>query len=119
MFKLIQLEIFSTDIIVSIGQTDDELYDELKHRFTKEEFESSYMSSLDRRSDACFVVKDGFPVIRFFDKNPDAGLIAHECFHATCFILESKKIALCNETEEVYAYLLQYLVNKIIKKCKI
>ena len=114
MFKIVRVEIFTTDLVVSIGQTDDELYDELKHRFTKEEFESSYMSSLDRISDACFVVKDGFPIIRFFDKNPDAGLIAHECFHAVYSILESKKIPLCYETEEVYAYLIQYLVNKII-----
>jgi hypothetical protein len=64
---------------------------------------------------ACFVVKDGFPVIRFFDENPDAGLIAHECFHAVYSILESKKIALCHETEEVYAYLIQFLLKEIIK----
>jgi hypothetical protein len=115
MFKIVRVEIFTTDLVVSIGQTDNELYDELKHRFTKEKFESSYMSSLDRRSDACFVVKDGFPVIRFFDENPDAGLIAHECFHAVYSILESKKIALCHETEEVYAYLIQFLVKEIIK----
>ena len=115
-FKVIPVEIYTTDIVVSVGQTDDELYDELKIRFTKEEFEHAYMTCLDKRSDACFVIKDGFPIIRFFDNDPDYGLIAHECFHAVYCILNSKRIELCQETEEVYAYLLQYLVNKIKKE---
>jgi hypothetical protein len=113
LLKVISVEIFTTDVVVSIGQTDDEFYDELNHRFTKEEFENAYMTSLDRRSDACFVIKDGFPIIRFFDKNPDNGLIAHECFHAVYSILSNKGIQLSQETEEVYAYLLQFLINKI------
>jgi hypothetical protein len=37
MFKIIPVDVFSTDVVVSINQSYDELYECLCHRFTKEE----------------------------------------------------------------------------------
>lgn len=45
----------------------------------------------------------------------DIGIIVHEAFHATEFILEYAHIKHSDETSEVYAYLLQYIVNEIMK----
>jgi hypothetical protein len=42
------------------------------------------------------------------------GTIAHECFHATHAILKRKGIIYSDETEEAYAYLLDFLVTKTI-----
>lgn len=46
------------------------------------------------------------------------GTIAHECYHATCRILKRKGIFYSEETEEAYAYLLDYLVTKTIEHLK-
>lgn len=43
------------------------------------------------------------------------GIIVHEAFHATEFILDFVGIKHSDETSEVYAYLLQYIVNEIIE----
>lgn len=42
------------------------------------------------------------------------GVIAHEAFHAVNFMLNGVDIYLCNESEEVYAYNIEWLVVKII-----
>lgn len=50
------------------------------------------------------------------------GLISHECFHATAYILNYLDTPLSNDTEEVYAYLMQYFIDQIddlLKKNKI
>lgn len=41
-----------------------------------------------------------------------AGALAHECLHAAQMILEARGIFLCDETSEVYAYLLDSLVRR-------
>jgi len=45
-----------------------------------------------------------------FDVKP--GVIAHECFHLTLAICEKKGITLCDESEEAFALVLDYLVQK-------
>lgn len=46
------------------------------------------------------------------------GTIAHECFHATCRILKMKGIFYSEDTEEAYAYLLDFLVVKVTEILK-
>lgn len=41
-----------------------------------------------------------------------AGMLAHECLHATQFILEHRDITLSDTTAEVFAYLLDSLVRR-------
>lgn len=45
-------------------------------------------------------------------------LIAHECFHATRYILEYVGITLEESSEEAFAYLLGYLVEEVDKLVK-
>jgi len=49
MFKIIPVDVFSTDVLVSINQSDDQLYDCLCHRFTREQFDLAFD---DWKSDA-------------------------------------------------------------------
>lgn len=46
----------------------------------------------------------------------DVGTLAHECFHATSAILNYVGTTLTSETEESYAYLLDWLVGWTFKK---
>jgi hypothetical protein len=117
MFKIIPIDVFSTDVVVSINQTDDQLYKHLSHKFTRKQFNLAWG---DWKSDARTVThNDGFVIVRFRNKiKKDAdtlGLVAHEAYHATYSVLNRIGIQPGFETEEVYAYLIQFLVRKIIK----
>jgi len=117
MFKIIPVDVFSTDVLVSINQSDDKLYDRLCHRFTREQF---YLAFDDWKSDARTVThSDGFIIVRFREKigkNPDSvSLVAHESYHAAYSVLSKINVQPGIETEEVYAYLIQFLVREILK----
>lgn len=51
--------------------------------------------------------------IAFSKDKINPGTIAHECFHATCRILKQKGMVYSEDSEEAYAYLLDYLVTKV------
>lgn len=117
MFKIIPVDVFSTDVVVSINQSDDKLYDCLCHRFTREQFDLAFD---DWKSDARTVThSDGFVIVRFREKigkDPDRiALVAHECYHAAYSVLTRIGVQPGFETEEVYAYLIQFLVREILK----
>ena len=39
IFKIIPLEVFGHDVVVSIGQTDEDLYEEIKENTSKKDFD--------------------------------------------------------------------------------
>ncbi len=47
--------------------------------------------------------------------NADLATLAHECFHATFWIMQMKGIGLSDESEESYSWLLQFFMERIIK----
>jgi hypothetical protein len=115
-FKVIPIEIYCTELVVSIGQTDDEIFDECKKRWEWDKYESVVISSVSSQSLANFSSNSKMFMIRFKEKEPKDGLIAHEAFHAAFRILNSIGLNPSYETEEAYAYLLDYIVNKIKEK---
>jgi len=46
----------------------------------------------------------------------DVATIAHECLHASIFILGNAGISLTESSEEAYTYLLSYFVDEFSKK---
>lgn len=52
-------------------------------------------------------------IIQFYDK-PCVPVLVHELFHATTMILSDVGVSLCNDSDEAYAYLLHYLVEKAV-----
>jgi hypothetical protein len=117
MFKVISIELLAADVIISANQNDDQLYKHLSHRFTREQFNLAFD---DWKSDARTIThNDGFVLIRFRGKikkdSECLGLVAHEAYHASYSILDRIGIQPGCETEEVYAYLIQYLVKQIYK----
>jgi hypothetical protein len=113
IFKVIPIEIYCTEIVVSIGQTDDEIFDECKKNWESEKYEDVVISAVSCQTLANCSYNSKMLMIRFKEKKPKDGLIAHEAFHAAFRILNSIGINPSYETEEAYAYLLDYIVNKI------
>lgn len=46
-------------------------------------------------------------------KRPE--VVAHECFHATSYAFECLELPLKEDTEEVFAYYLQWMVAEVVK----
>jgi hypothetical protein len=51
----------------------------------------------------------------WFREGATAGIIAHECFHATYHILSNVGLILSGESEESFAYYLQWLTAEVTK----
>lgn len=54
------------------------------------------------------------PFIPDVNKPTDLSLMIHELFHAVHFVLESVDTPLCDNTCEVYAYMLQHLTSELL-----
>lgn len=53
-------------------------------------------------------------IIWFKDKYPPANVVAHECFHAVMYLFETFGMkGPTEDSEEVFAYYLQWLVSKL------
>ena len=69
-----------------------------------------YSPNADFNSEAFTVNEDGV-IIVWFPFPPTEGLLAHEMEHATMMILSTCGVPHTGDTDEVYAYELQYLIN--------
>ena len=69
-----------------------------------------YSPNMDFNSAGCTV--GGDIIMVWFPKKPDAGLLAHEMTHVTEALLVNVGVPHSEDTEEVYAYEVQYLINK-------
>ena len=74
-----------------------------------------YSPNADFNSEAFTVNEDGV-IIVWFPFPPTEGLLAHEMEHATMMILSTCGVPHTGDTDEVYAYELQYLINEYHKK---
>jgi len=43
--------------------------------------------------------------------------LLHEAFHVTVWIMNEKGCTLTNESDEAYAYLLEYVYKNLLQKC--
>lgn len=121
---IISLDIYPFDVLVSIDQTDEQLFTVLKKYGITDKDDIKLIIDLpDTCRGRCIMFKSNQTVIRLKrqpKKHIMIGVIAHECFHATDFILG--KIGMRLETfvsDEAYSYLQQYLVETISLKMKL
>lgn len=113
IFKVIPMEVYGHDIAISIGQSDDDLYEEIKENVTQKEFKK-YMTKQTAIA-TTHKLSTGAILIRFKDDINNPGIVAHEAFHAVVFLFKKIGISFCYESEEAYTYALEYLTNQILK----
>ena len=61
---------------------------------------------------------NGKPIVIWLDNADDISIVNHELFHVTMSIMNWANIPLTEDTEEAYAYELQYLTKKFNDKTK-
>ena len=114
----IHVEIFNT--VINVILTDDFIqnykdlnaWEEFCEPFDKEE---DAVAFLEGASAVTSHLKKSQILCMVFHPNKfNAGQIAHESFHAVCFMFQDKGITFDHTltTEEVYAYTLQFVVQK-------
>jgi hypothetical protein len=113
IFKIIPLDVYGHDIVVSIGQTDKDLYEQIKENISEKDFKKHMANQ--KAIATTHKMRSGCILIRFKDDIDNPGIVAHEAFHAIVFLFKKIGIQYCYESEEAYAYTLEYLTNQILK----
>ena len=113
VFRVIPIEVYGHDIVVSIGQTDSDLYEHIKGNISEKKFDKRF--SNQKSIATTFKLKTGCILIRFKDDIDNPGIVAHEAFHAIVYLFDKIGIEYAYESEEAYAYALEYLTNQILK----
>ena len=111
---VIPLVLYPFDLMVSCGQTDDQLKASLK------KYGIEWQDRLILDCPAHYVrLARNQPVIRTANYPitvTDYGILQHEIFHATDQILRYIGINLTDDSDEAYAYLIEYITREVYKK---
>lgn len=115
MFNVISLVIYPYDVLVSFGQSDEDLKKDLKKLGVK--WEERFSTPADY--DGYFTHLKGGGLLRLIDypKTPKQyGHLQHEIFHAAETCLQYLGFKLTDDSCEAYAYIIGYLTEKIYTK---
>lgn len=116
MTEIIRLDIYNRDVVVHCGgvkQLRKYLSGFMSQEVCKEICDSLYDCELGRTLE----IKNS-DILVYLPKEPtDAkslGVLIHELFHATYFVLQKAGIVCNDSADEAYAYLLEFLVEKTL-----
>lgn len=115
IFEVIKGTVYPFDVLVSVNQTDDEFYSEVGH-LSDDNLEEVFLNLDETILARSYFTKNNIAIVRFMDIDKDNlpnGLISHEMLHITTFILNKVNITFSFKTDEVYAYLLHYLIDEV------
>lgn len=59
------------------------------------------------------IIREDIPIQVFWTNKKHIEVVVHECFHAVYSCLSNRGIELSTSSEEIFAYLLQYLIEEI------
>ena len=108
-YQLITLSGDTFDMDVNVLITDDTAF---AAKYVRDNLDSAVTAAdFDARA-VSFPTIDGKPPIIWMASTEDQGVIAHEIFHTTLNIMYWAGMELHSETEEAFAYELQYLTNE-------
>jgi hypothetical protein len=98
---------FDMDVIVLV--TEDTAY---AAQYVRDNLDSTVTGKdFDARA-VTFGPQEGKPIIIWLSDAEDKGVVAHEFFHATLYKMYWAGMQLHSETEEAFAYELQYLTTQ-------
>lgn len=113
---VIPLVIYPFDIMVSLGETDEQLRKTWEGKYKLEWREDMILKG----NGNCLITEDNQTLIRtryYPADNQDCGILQHEIFHAVSMVLDRMGIKLdIMVSDEAYAYLIGYLTKQIYDK---
>lgn len=120
---IIKCDIYPFEVMVSIDQTNDQLFKALEpYGYIRKECEELWDMS-ETVQGKCIMTTINHTIIRLKsmpDKYLFMGNIAHEVFHAVTFIMSSIGMKFKLEvSDEAYSYLTGYLTERIYRELKL
>lgn len=116
---IVSYEVYPFDLMVSFNEPKDIFIKRLKNRMPEDmhhEVDEEFLCKYTART---VMFSGGMTAIHFTfwpERASQYALIAHEIFHAVCFLMGNLNMKLSHENDEAYAYLLQYITEQIYKK---
>lgn len=114
-YQVIKLKGSTFDIDVTVLITEDVPF---ATKYVKENLDSTVTAADFNARAVSFAIVDGKPPIIWMSSIEDQGIIAHEMFHTTLNIMYWAGMELNSETEEAFAYQMQYLTNSFYNQIK-
>lgn len=111
----IRFDPFGIDILICLGGVREHA---IAHYLDVIEYKEKFEIIPNDRSGGHVCSVDNAGCLIWLKEGAWAGLVAHECFHAVHLLLKSREIPLCEETEELYAYSIEWLFNQIVGSLK-
>lgn len=114
---IVSYQVYPFDVLVSISQSDDEVVRILKGLGVDVDLECIRLKGIGK----CTMLESGKTIIRLkhYPNTPvGKSTLAHEVYHAVCFLMDHIGMRMSSDSEEAYAYLIGYLTEKIYEKLK-
>lgn len=115
---IVPLVIYPFDVMFSFGETDEQVMAHL-NKYEIDTTNNSGWVFEETTKGRCIIFPGNQTLIRLLtipDTNTDYGYLQHEIFHAVHFILRKMGFKLKVSSGEAYAYLTQYLTEKVYEK---
>ncbi len=115
---IFSLEVYPFDVMVSVGETDEELKEKLNYVGIEPEGDNNWhYEFLGLGRTVSF--PSGQSLLRLRNKPEtvdEYGMLAHEIFHVCEFILHKIGLNLTRESDEAYAYLIGFVTKKVYEQ---
>lgn len=115
MTEIIRVDIYNRDVVVHCGKLKP-LRKYLSKFLSQDSVEEICGYLCDCKLGQTLQIENSGIVV-YMPKEPanakDLGVLVHELFHAAYFILQKAGISCNDSTDEAYAYLIEFLVEKI------
>ena len=115
IFEVIKGTVYPFDVLVSINQTDDDFHSEVGY-LSDDNLEEVFLNLDETILARSYFTTNNISIVRFVNidkKHIPNGLISHELFHITTFILNKVGCKFSFKSDEAYAYLLHYLIDEV------
>lgn len=118
---IVNLKVYPFDIMFSFGETDELLNKALKKsRVPLDDIKEVIDYTNKRTKLASFqITEKGWSLIRlknFPKTTKDYSILQHEIFHAVYHILKRIGINLCDDSDEAFSYLTEYITREVYEK---
>lgn len=114
-YEVITLKGSTFDMDVTVLRTEDTSF---ALKYVRENLDSTVTAADFNARAVSFPIVDGKSPIIWIGSFEDQGVIAHELFHTTLNIMYWTGMELNSETEEAFAYEVQYLTNSLYNQIK-
>lgn len=113
---IVQYKVYPFDVMVSIGETDTDLEKKLVKHVVTDRIDLTHSPTQQGR---CIMFTGNQTLIRLYrypTTASDYGHLQHEIFHAVTFLFDVIGIKLCHDSDEAFAYLIDYLTANIYER---